>query len=243
MIAALAAVTTRIEIGTLVVCTSFRNPTLLAKMADTVDEISGGRLILGLGGGWNEPEYQAFCYPFDHLVGRFEEALQIVCPLLRTGTVDFHGQYYEARDCELRPRGPRSSGPPILIGARKPRMYRLTAQYADCWSGLGLNQVDTLALGQKAVDDACVKIGRDPTTLQRTVFMRVDLPQPPESADWVLQIRSGLAPPATGTPEQLADLLRTFAREGVSHFQVWLEPNTPAAIDAFAPVLELLDQG
>src|SRR5215471_9977214 len=121
------AVTTRVELGPLVVCTSFRNPTLLAKMTDTLDEISGGRLILGLGAGYHEREYRAFGYPFDHRVSRFEEALKIIQPLLRRGAVDFQGKYYKARECELRPRGPRRQGPPILIGAppRLPRMLRL----------------------------------------------------------------------------------------------------------------------
>ena len=100
-------------LGPFVACTSFRNPALLAKMADTLDEVSGGRLILGLGAGWHQPEFDAFGYPWDHLVGRFEEALRVIVPLLREGHVDFRGQYYVARECELRPRGPRSSGPPI----------------------------------------------------------------------------------------------------------------------------------
>ena len=100
----------RVELGTLVACTGFRNPALLAKMADTVDEISGGRLILGLGAGWHEPEFDAFGYPFDHRVGRFEEALAIIHGSCGTGQVDFDGQYYQARDCELRPRGPRPAG-------------------------------------------------------------------------------------------------------------------------------------
>jgi len=112
-LAALAAVTERVELGTLVTCTSFRNPALLAKMADTVEEISDGRLILGLGAGYYEPEYRAFGFPFDHRVGRFEEALQIVYGLLRRGTIDFNGQYYQARDCELTPRGPRPGGLPF----------------------------------------------------------------------------------------------------------------------------------
>jgi alkanesulfonate monooxygenase SsuD/methylene tetrahydromethanopterin reductase-like flavin-dependent oxidoreductase (luciferase family) len=93
IIASLASVTSRVELGPIVACTSFRNPALLAKMADTVDEISGGRLILGLGGGWHEPEYDAFGYPFDHRVSRFEEALQIIHALLRKGSIDFRGQY------------------------------------------------------------------------------------------------------------------------------------------------------
>jgi alkanesulfonate monooxygenase SsuD/methylene tetrahydromethanopterin reductase-like flavin-dependent oxidoreductase (luciferase family) len=104
---ALAAVTSRAELGTLVACNSFRNPALLAKMAHTVDEISGGRLVLGVGAGWNQPEYEAFGYPFDHRVDRFEEALQIIKPLLTEGRVDFSGEYYQARDCEITPRSPR----------------------------------------------------------------------------------------------------------------------------------------
>jgi len=111
VLSALAAVTTRVQLGPLVVCTSFRNPTLLAKMTDTLDEISGGRLILGLGAGYHEREYRAFGYPFDHLVSRFEEALRIIHTLLRVGEIDFHGRYYDALACELRPRGPRVSGP------------------------------------------------------------------------------------------------------------------------------------
>jgi len=106
MLTALAAVTTRAEIGTFVTCTGFHNPALLAKMADTVDEISGGRLILGLGAGYHEPEFRAFGFPFDHLLGRFEESLQIIHSLLRNGAVDFQGRFHAARDCELHPRGP-----------------------------------------------------------------------------------------------------------------------------------------
>jgi len=104
-----------------VLCTSFRNPALTAKTAETIDEISDGRLILGLGAGWHEPEYKAFGYPFENLVSRFEEALKIIHPLLRTGAVDFRGQYYSAEHCELLPRGPRPNGPPIMIGARADR--------------------------------------------------------------------------------------------------------------------------
>jgi alkanesulfonate monooxygenase SsuD/methylene tetrahydromethanopterin reductase-like flavin-dependent oxidoreductase (luciferase family) len=100
-------------------------------MAVTLDEVSGGRFILGIGAGWNEPEFRAFGLPFDRRVDRFEEALQIIVPLLREGRVDFQGRYYSARDCELAPRGPRSGGPPVVIGAQQPRMLRLAARYAD----------------------------------------------------------------------------------------------------------------
>src|SRR5205823_9829883 len=121
---AVAAVTDRVTVGTLVMCTSFRTPGLLAKMGATLDEVADGRLILGLGAGWHEPEYEAFGYPFDHRVDRFEEALGIILPLLRHGRVDVQGRYYEARACELAPRGPRPGGPPILIGGQGPRMLR-----------------------------------------------------------------------------------------------------------------------
>src|ERR671938_862468 len=107
VLSALAEATTQVELATVVLCTPFRNPAILAKMAVTLDEVSGGRVILGLGAGWHQPEFEAFGVPFDHRVSRFEEALQIIGPLLRQGRVDFSGTYYAARNCELIPRGPR----------------------------------------------------------------------------------------------------------------------------------------
>jgi alkanesulfonate monooxygenase SsuD/methylene tetrahydromethanopterin reductase-like flavin-dependent oxidoreductase (luciferase family) len=133
LLAALAAVTDRVMLGPLVACTAFRNPALLAKMADTVDEISDGRLVLGLGAVWHEPDFRAFGNPFDRRVSRFAEALAIVSGLLRQGQIDFEGEFYQVRDCELRPRGPRSQGPPILVGAEGSRMLPLAAQHADAW--------------------------------------------------------------------------------------------------------------
>ncbi len=246
ILSSLAAVTTRVELGTIVACASFRNPALTAKMADTVDEISGGRLILGLGAGYHEREYREFGFPFDHLVGRFEESLQIIHTLLRTGKIDFKGQYHEARECELRPRGPTRGGPPILIGARpdRPRALRLTAQYADYWNIFVINQVENLTPALAAVDAACVKAGRDPATLQRTVSILVDRPGAESDVS-----KGGFSAyfasrsPATGTPEQLAELLRGYARSGVGHVQIFTAPMSMAAIDFFAPMLEILDRG
>src|SRR5215216_3659600 len=129
LLSPLAEATSRVALGPFVACTSFRNPALLARMADTLDEVSGGRLILGLGAGWHQPEFDAFGYPFDHRASRFAEAIQIIVPLLREGRVDFRGQYYRADDCELRPRGPRPNGPPIWIGAWGSRMMGLVARY------------------------------------------------------------------------------------------------------------------
>ena len=245
VLSALASVTSDIELGTLVVCTSFRNPALLAKMADTVEEISDGRLTLGLGAGWFESEYRAFGYPFDHRLGRFEELLQIIHGLLRGRAIDFQGQYYQVRDLELRPRGPRPGGPPILIGARsdRPRSLRLTAQYADLWNTTQTYTAEDIAPMREAVDNACLKVGREPATLLRTAHLLIDLPvSAGDIPDWIRAHRSS-RPIARGTPEQLAEGLKAFARAGISQVQVWLEPNTMAGIDAFQPVLERLERG
>ena len=235
LLSALAAVTTRVEIGPLVSCTAFRNPALLAKIADTVDEISGGRLILGLGAGWHEPEYRAFGYPYDHRVGRFSEAVQIIAGLLRDSQIDFAGTYYQARECELRPRGPRPQGLPLMIGTTGKRMLELTARHADLWNAWGLNTPQDVATQQEKVDAACVGVGRDPATLGRTCTVLVDLPgragRPRETPPFL-----------TGDVETLAQTLRGHAREGISHVQIVLDPNTPAGVEEFARVLELLDR-
>lgn len=238
---ALAAVTKRVQLAPLVACSSFRNPALIAKMADTIDEVSGGRFILGLGAGWHQPEYDAFGFPFDHRVSRFEEALIIISSLLRTGQVDFDGTFYTARDCELRPRGPRPQGPPIVIGSSGPRMLRLMATYADGWNRDRINDVDTLLRLEAQVDVACQAAGRDPATLTRTVGIQIDLLNDQRDEKIPRQwIRHPW--PLTGPSEQLAEQIRVYTRAHVDHLIVWLDPVTPAAVEAFAPVLELLDR-
>lgn len=233
-LAALATTTNRIAIGPFVSCMGYRNPALLAKMADAVDEISGGRLILALGAGWHEPEYRAFGYPFDHRYGRFEEGIRIIHTLLREGRVDFSGQYYQARECMLRPRGPRPQGPPILIGTRGERMLRLVARYADAWNTDWVLPGD-LPPQQAEVDRACAAEGRNPATLERTAATHIDLPGVERRPFGSTRQRT------TGSPEELAAFLRSFADAGITHLQIWLAPNTPAGIEAFAPVLALLD--
>ena len=243
MLSALAAVTSRIELGTLVLCSGIRNPAVLAKMADTIDEISSGRLILGLGAGHHDPEYHAFGYPTDHRYSRFAEAVQIIHGLLRNGSIDFDGTYYRARECELRPRGPRASGPPILIGTRGLKMLRLTAQYADLWNafllgGRSLPQELEPAMGQ--LDAACKEMGRDPSTLGRTASVHWNPSDRVEvMPSW---LRSRFGPPLTGRPVELAEVFREFARAGISHIQVIVWPNSVAGIEALCPVLEALDQ-
>lgn len=244
LLAALAAATSRVELGTLVTCTAFRNPALLAKMADTVDEISGGRLILGLGAGYYTQEFRAYGYPFDRLASRFAEALAIILPLLREGRVDFAGTYYQARECELRPRGPRPAGPPVLVGTLGERMLRLTARHADLWNVWTCNTPERVAEFRARVDAACTDVGRDPATLARTVTAMVDLPGFVDAprAPWVSRFRARDEPPLSGSPQEVAAALHALAAAGISHVQLCLEPNTLAGIEAAAEVLEALDQ-
>ncbi|MGH2562223.1 MAG: LLM class flavin-dependent oxidoreductase [Thermomicrobiales bacterium] len=238
LLAALAATTERIEIGPLVSCMSFRNPAMLAKIAESVDEISGGRLILGLGAGWHEPEYTAYGYPFDHRVSRFEDGLQIVHGLLRNGLVTFEGAYERAVDCELRPRGPRPGAIQLMIGSNGERMLRLTARYADLWNTTWVSDAAQLAPKIAAVEAACEAVGRDPATLGRTACVLVDFPQHVGRFNWAKPV-----PPPPREPEAIADVLRGFATAGINHIMIWPDPSTLAGVEAMAPVLELLDRG
>jgi alkanesulfonate monooxygenase SsuD/methylene tetrahydromethanopterin reductase-like flavin-dependent oxidoreductase (luciferase family) len=230
-----------VELGALVSCSPFRNPALLAKMASTVDEISGGRLVVGLGAGWAESEFRAFGVPFDHRVDRFEEAMQIICPLLRDRHVDFNGTYYQARDCALRPAGPRPFGPPIMIGASGPRMLGLTARYADAWNADFGSSPESIRGLNDNVDAACREAGRDPATLERSASLLVNVAGHARPGDnWVADARAGQA--LSGSTEELASALRAYADAGIGLVQVWLDPNTVAGVEAFAPVLALLDR-
>jgi alkanesulfonate monooxygenase SsuD/methylene tetrahydromethanopterin reductase-like flavin-dependent oxidoreductase (luciferase family) len=219
-----------------VACTSFRNPALLAKMADSLDEISNGRFILGLGAGWHEPEYRAFGFPFDHLASRFEEAINIILPLLHEGHVDFEGTYYQARNAVLRPRGPSKGKLPIMIGAGRPRMMELTARYADAWNTTGWTQgVDHIAKKYPTLLKACKKVGRDPATIEFTAAVGVKLLAPGES-------KPKKAPELTGTPEEVAEMLRKFEDIGVTHLILALEPDGVTGVERLRRVVELLDQ-
>ena len=241
-LAAIAAVTSRVAIGPLVASTSFHAPGVLAKMAATVDEISGGRLILGLGAGWNEAEYRAFGFPYDHRVSRFAEAFTIIRTLLREGHIDFEGEYYTLRDCELLPRGPRPQGPPLLVGSNGPRMLRLTMPHVQAWNAwyhwFG-NRPAGLAEQLSLVDAACAEVGRDPADVERTAAVYLQLPGAVGARDF----DRATAPPLTGAPEAIAAELRAFARAGISHVQLVIDPVTPAGIESLAPVLEALDRG
>jgi probable F420-dependent oxidoreductase len=234
LLSALAEATSRVTLGPFVACTSFRNPAHLAKIAETLDDVSGGRLILGLGAGWNEPEYTAFGYPFDHLVSRFEEALQIIVPLLREGYVDFQGNYYQARECELRPRGPRQKGPPIWIGASKPRMLSLVARFADAYNATWFTSPEGMIERFASVDAACRAAGRDPATLFHTSGAYVALPARGETPP------PQLRPTIQATPDELAERLHAFHEAGAAHMTLSLEPYTPAGIERCGRMIEAL---
>ena len=248
LLSAIAAVTNRVELGTLVLAMGWRNPALLAKMADTVEEISDGRLILGLGSGYHKHEYDAFGFPFSYKVSRFEEAIQILHGLLRNGEVDFEGKYHFARECELKPRGPRPQGPPILMGTVQPRMMACMAKYADLWNAYyddTHNKVDGIRRLRPIVDEACTHEGRDPATLERTVTALVaDANADPwwdklPTENWV---EEGPLVPLAGAPEEIAKVLLEYQREGIAHLQICLEPTTSESIEAFARVLEAVDE-
>jgi probable F420-dependent oxidoreductase len=245
LLPALAAATTRLELGPLVACTAFHNPAILAKRADTIDEISGGRFILGLGAGWNETEFRAFGVPFDHRIDRFEEAFTIIRGLLRDGRIDFEGTYYSARDCELLPRGPRRTGPPLMIGSTGERMLRITAPHVDSWNAWYADTANSPA-GVPAlrarVDAACVEAGRDPAEIERTVAVQVRMPGGTgRTMDDTSTAQA--VPPLAGSAEALADELRAYANEGIGHVQLVLDPISRESIARFAPVLRLLDEG
>jgi alkanesulfonate monooxygenase SsuD/methylene tetrahydromethanopterin reductase-like flavin-dependent oxidoreductase (luciferase family) len=227
ILTAVAAITRRVEIGPMVLALPFRNPALVAKMATALDEVSAGRLVLGLGCGWHEPEFDAFDFPFDHRVGRFEEGLAVVLPLLRSGRVKVEGRWHRA-DTELLPPGPRPNGPTILIAGKRPRMLRLVARHADAWNAAWYGRREEAAeLEQRIVllNEACVAEGRDPATITLTAGLFVSFPalqqagdeDPPENA-------------ISGDAEEVGRALGAYHELGIEHAIVHLWPPSAASV-------------
>jgi alkanesulfonate monooxygenase SsuD/methylene tetrahydromethanopterin reductase-like flavin-dependent oxidoreductase (luciferase family) len=243
ILAAAAAITSRVSLGPLVTPVGFYNPAVLAKKAATVDEISGGRLILGLGAGWNQVEFAGYGVPYDHRISRFEEAFTIIRTLLQEGEIDFEGEYYSARDCQLVPRS-RPGGPPIMIGSIGERMLQITLPYLTSWNvwhsdtGNSPEGVEPLL---ERVAAACAKAGRDPATVDATVCVLVRMPGGVgrRQGDYT----DATPNPLQGPPEVIAEGLRGYARAGVKEVQLVVDPITLESIEALAPVLELLDRG
>jgi len=239
MLSALAAVTERIELGPLVLATSFRNPALTAKMAETIDEISGGRLILGLGAGWNQSEFSAFGIPYDRRVGRFAEAFTIVHDLVRSGEVDFQGEFYQARDCLVLPRGPRAGRMPLMIGSIGERMLRLTLPHVDLWNIWYADFGNTVAGLQPHVDRVrtiCAELGRDPAGVGLTAAVLVRAPREPTRTP--VDYQGQPIPGITGDPQEVAGQLLAFRDMGIDHLQLVLDPITAESIAWLAPIVE-----
>lgn len=243
IMAALAAVTERVQIGPLVAATSFHSPAMLAKKAATVDEISNGRLILGIGAGWNRTEYDAFGFPFDHRASRFEEAFTIIRTLLSEGQIDFVGDFYTVRDCELVPR-PRAGGPPLMVGSQGPRVLRASLPHVDMWNAWHAwygNNPAGLERMMATIDGICVEVGRDPSEVSRTVAIMVQAPggtgriygdTDHEGSDAI-----------TGSPGDIAEALRAFTMPGLDHVQLVVDPITVESIEWLGAALRALDDG
>jgi alkanesulfonate monooxygenase SsuD/methylene tetrahydromethanopterin reductase-like flavin-dependent oxidoreductase (luciferase family) len=229
IVSALAAVTSRVDVGTIVLCSSFRSPGLVAKMAATADNVSGGRIILGVGAGWHDAEYEAFGHPTDHRVNRFEEALQIITPLLRGESVTLDGRYHRAREAVLAP--PPDRRVPLLVAASKPRMLRLTARYADAWNTAWYGAADDRLRQQlRALDQALKDEGRDPAAVERTVGMIVVDP------DTNAQVEEDAF---AGTVDGLARAWDDFERLGIAHIIVVTQPMTERSLDRLAAAVRL----
>jgi probable F420-dependent oxidoreductase len=235
-LAAIAAVTQRVEIGPLVASTSFHAPAMLAKQAATVDAISQGRLILGLGAGWNRREYDAFGFPYDRRVSRFEEALAIIAPLLRTGRTTFHGQFFDVDDCVLDPRPARDAGPPIMVGSNAPRMLRISLPVVDSWNVWWSTYDNSVSRFSdiKAEVDAVTPEGRH---VEATAAVLVTLP----GGKGRLMGDSYDARVSAVTPDGLADHVRGLADAGATHLQLVLDPITAETIDTIGAALADLD--
>jgi alkanesulfonate monooxygenase SsuD/methylene tetrahydromethanopterin reductase-like flavin-dependent oxidoreductase (luciferase family) len=236
MTGAVATATSRVKVGTWVLSALHRNPAITAKAVETLDEISGGRFVLGLGSGHAGRQAHAFGLPEDHVIGRFEEAVKIIIPLLRKGRADFEGTYHAARDLEQRPVGPRPGRIPIMMGAKGPKMLRMAAIHADIWSWYVEERSDLGEFAPRlaALEAACLEVGRDPASIGRSAGIIVEPPDITGAAE-------ALAIPVRGSAEEIADELRAFRAGGFTQIEILLWPRTLAALEAMAPVLELLD--
>ncbi len=243
-LAGLAEATERVALGPLVAASAFHAPLMLAKQAATVDEISGGRLVLGLGAGWNPVEFNALGAPFDHRISRFEEWFTIVRTLLRDGFIDFEGEFFTAREAELLPTPARPGGPEILIGSSGPRMLEATAPYMHAWNAWYAdtgNAPAGVARLRDLVDAAAVAAGRDPASIERTVAVQVRMPGGTGRVMGDTDPRQ-VVTPLEGPADVIAQELLAYAREGIGHVQLVVDPITEASVAALAPVLELLDR-
>lgn len=236
MTAAIAAVTERIEVGTWVLSALHRNPGLTVKAAETLDEIAAGRFIFGFGAGHAGEQGKAFGFPSDHTIGRYEDALRIVVPLLREGSATYDGVYHTAFEQDSTPRGPQRDEMRLMLAGHGPRTVGLAATYADIWSGYATEDsrpeafADLLAM----VDAACEERDRDPATLERSIGIFV------EPAAGGLTEGIGMGKPLSGSAAELADVLHGFSAIGVERVEIVAVPFTQDVIDRLAEMIEVL---
>ena len=235
LLAGVAAVTERVRIGPLVACTAFRSPGVLARTAAAVDELSGGRLVLGLGAGWNEPEFRAFGLPFDHRVARFEEAFEIVRRLIGGERVTFAGRYHAVQDALLLP--PPARRPPLMVGANGPRMLAATLAHVDAWNtwyDVYGNTPEGFAEANRAVDEAAERAGRDPREIERSACVLVVLDRAAAERPIVPD-----APPVE--EPHVAAGLRALADAGADEAILVVSPITEDSIRRLRGALAALD--
>ena len=230
---AIATMTSRIKVGSWVLSALHRNPGIIAKTAETLDEISGGRFIFGLGAGHEWPgQAHAFGLPEKQIFARFEEALQIIVPLLRLGRADFEGTFHSARDLVQQPVGPRPNAIPLLIGGNGPKAQRHAANHADIWSCYIEERahVDELKPRIASLEEICQEVGRDPESIGRAVGVVVRPFEPAGARE----------DSVSGTAEQIATTLQSFRDIGFTQLDLSVGPATIAAVEAMASVVELL---
>jgi alkanesulfonate monooxygenase SsuD/methylene tetrahydromethanopterin reductase-like flavin-dependent oxidoreductase (luciferase family) len=236
LLAALAAGTQHVQLGPLVACTAFHSPGLIARMAATLAEVSGGRFVLGLGAGWNEEEFRAFGLPFDHRVSRFEESFTIIRRLLAGEHVTLAGSHYQVQDAVLIPAPPLR--PRLMIGSNGPRMLSIALPYADVWN-TWYEDIGNSAEGFAALNDrisaAARAAGRDPTEIERSVCVYVAL----DGSD-AGRASTPEAPPLEGPPRRIASRLSEFADAGADEAILVVNPISERSIRELSEVLALL---
>ncbi len=238
-LAGLAAATRRVRLGPLVACLAFHPPGVLARTAATIDEISGGRLVLGVGAGWNETEFRAFGIPMDHRVDRFEEAFAIVRGLLAGERVTLAGRFHTAEDAVLRPPPGRSV--PLMLGSSGDRMLRIGLPHVGSWNiwyDLYGNSAEGFRAESERVTAAAREVGRDPAEIERSACVFVVLDR-----DAAGRPVTEASPPIEGSPERVAAHLRDLADAGAHEAILVVTPIEERSIRRLGEVVRLLGSG
>jgi alkanesulfonate monooxygenase SsuD/methylene tetrahydromethanopterin reductase-like flavin-dependent oxidoreductase (luciferase family) len=237
ILGALAAGTEQVELGPLVACTAFHPPGLIAKMAATLAEVTGGRFVLGLGAGWNEEEFRAFGLSFDHRVSRFEEAFTIIRGLLAGERVTLRGRYHQAEDVVLLPRP--TAAPRLMVGSNGPRMLAATLPHVDAWNTWYedyRNSPDRFAELNERISSAARDAGRDPGEITRSACVLVA----PDGASAVRPSTPDAPPPVTGSAAQIASGLRELHEAGADEIILVVDPITEDSIRRLGEVVGLI---